>query len=259
MASRSAHGSITPAAVINKYLSVLTAKGISVGVIAKIGGYTYRSESDGDFFFFDIFSNWEEMLLQAFGNCTDTTGKSILDVFDQALKILKNYLVLNGVDSKDELESKFKKREEQKAEREKKYQQRSTRYSGGGNMVEAFVRTIVADIGQDFQRVNASKYDRFWDKDVEPHNWGLEIYAFTLATNRRFFVTDNNYIGLAPIKSQVGDEVCVLYGCSVPLVLRNSDNKVTLVGEAYAHGLIDGEAVSLKEEGILKETEWTIV
>ena len=51
-------------------------------------------------------------------------------------------------------------------------------------------------------------------------------------------------IGLGPAAATKGDIVAILYGCSVPVVLRKSgDGEVTLVGECYVHGLMAGAAI----------------
>ena len=53
--------------------------------------------------------------------------------------------------------------------------------------------------------------------------------------------------GLGPPKADIGDVVCILYGCSVPCILRKineeTDEHYILVGEAYIYGKMDGEAV----------------
>lgn len=50
--------------------------------------------------------------------------------------------------------------------------------------------------------------------------------------------------GLCPPKTKVGDFICILYGCTVPVVLREGrDGHMQLVGEAYVHGKMDGEAM----------------
>ncbi|KAI8943629.1 hypothetical protein NX059_001614 [Plenodomus lindquistii] len=101
----------------------------------------------------------------------------------------------------------------------------------------------------------------------------------TVTCNRKFFEarppvrdTDHNlgesrtaagnsgqYFGLAPPNTNVGDRVCILYGCSVPCILRprNFDasslpsQSYTFVGEAYVHGQMDGEAITmLSSEGL---------
>ncbi|KAK5991534.1 hypothetical protein PT974_09818 [Cladobotryum mycophilum] len=62
----------------------------------------------------------------------------------------------------------------------------------------------------------------------------------------------NQLFGLGPRDSEVGDKVCVLFGCTVPVILRpvksEADNSMyQLVGEAYVHGVMDGEAVLSRE------------
>ncbi|CZR68976.1 uncharacterized protein PAC_18877 [Phialocephala subalpina] len=54
--------------------------------------------------------------------------------------------------------------------------------------------------------------------------------------------------GLAPTSAQEGDLICILFGCSVPVILRRvgppDDHFYYLIGEAYVHGVMDGEALS---------------
>ena len=86
-------------------------------------------------------------------------------------------------------------------------------------------------------------------------------------SGRAFFVTGNNYMGLAPSISRPGDEVCILFGCPVPFIIRPLEVRklwmdtgemveqkhYVLVGESYAYGLMDGEALEdtrMKEEVI---------
>lgn len=54
-------------------------------------------------------------------------------------------------------------------------------------------------------------------------------------------------LGLAPKETEIGDWVCILHGCSVPVVLRAAEEPrvqglFTLIGEAYVHEVMDGEA-----------------
>jgi hypothetical protein len=58
---------------------------------------------------------------------------------------------------------------------------------------------------------------------------------------------DDYYLfGLGPPLSKNGDFVCILYGCSVPVILREMSPKghYILVGEAYVHGKMDSEAIT---------------
>jgi len=62
-----------------------------------------------------------------------------------------------------------------------------------------------------------------------------------------FFVSEGGYIGLCPCGALVGDLVCVVLGSEVPLVLRPKGEEYLLVGGAYVHGIMDGEAMAEAE------------
>jgi hypothetical protein len=84
--------------------------------------------------------------------------------------------------------------------------------------------------------------------------------------NRRFFECKmstapyRTLYGLCPRDTQVSDLVCILYGCSVPVVLRKAysgiEGAFELVGECYVHGMMDGEALELDKS--LPEVEFRI-
>ncbi|KAF4543274.1 Heterokaryon incompatibility protein [Lasiodiplodia theobromae] len=69
-------------------------------------------------------------------------------------------------------------------------------------------------------------------------------YCFCL---RRFFVTKNGYIGIGPACMQEGDKVCVLSGAIIPFIIRPDGDQHKLVGEAYVHGIMRGEACERHE------------
>jgi hypothetical protein len=50
---------------------------------------------------------------------------------------------------------------------------------------------------------------------------------------RRFFVTKRGYMGVGPSALTNGHLVCIIAGCSFPLVLRQVEEDYVLVGEAY--------------------------
>lgn len=86
--------------------------------------------------------------------------------------------------------------------------------------------------------------------------------------NRRTFQSkvDNDdevpLVGLIPQNGQVGDQLCILYGCSVPVVLRelpSSDDERCwqLIGDAYVDGFMDGEAIRPAATQNLKALEIT--
>lgn len=59
--------------------------------------------------------------------------------------------------------------------------------------------------------------------------------------------TSNNRMGLVPEETRKYDLVVIFLGCSIPVVLRPVRNCYKLIGEAYIHGIMEGEA--MREEG----------
>ena len=66
---------------------------------------------------------------------------------------------------------------------------------------------------------------------------------------RRLFETKfRHFLGLAPTAAQPGDRICILFSCSVPVVLRSVVVQETgskyykFIGECYVHGLMEAEA-----------------
>jgi hypothetical protein len=62
------------------------------------------------------------------------------------------------------------------------------------------------------------------------------------ATLRRGFVPSLGYLGLGPADTREGDIIAILFGADVPFILRKLPNgQYQVIGEAYAHGIMDGE------------------
>jgi hypothetical protein len=65
--------------------------------------------------------------------------------------------------------------------------------------------------------------------------------------NRQLIKTKRGYLGLAPEAAEKGDLVCILYGCNVPVVIREMEGGThELVGECYVHGMMDGAALAVQ-------------
>jgi hypothetical protein len=59
---------------------------------------------------------------------------------------------------------------------------------------------------------------------------------------RKPFRSKMGYVGLGPPDIRKGDVVCVFLGSDLPHILRKLDQSgYQLVGEAYVHGIMDGE------------------
>ncbi|KAK8249087.1 heterokaryon incompatibility protein-domain-containing protein [Phyllosticta capitalensis] len=64
------------------------------------------------------------------------------------------------------------------------------------------------------------------------------------------FRTCRGMIGIGPEEMRQGDCVWIIMGADLPFVLRPVDGRWSVVGEAYVHGVMDGEAM---EMGLEKE------
>ena len=66
----------------------------------------------------------------------------------------------------------------------------------------------------------------------------------TTLRGRTFFTTADGRIGVSARETQPGDQVCVILGCSLPLILRSTERgQYQIVGNCYVHGIMDGEAL----------------
>jgi hypothetical protein len=84
--------------------------------------------------------------------------------------------------------------------------------------------------------------------------------------NRRFFTAtttrpaDQSLFGLGPPGTDVGDFVCIFFGCSVPVIVREFEGGMKLIGEAYVYGKMEGEAIADLKAGNTfgRETEFEL-
>ena len=73
--------------------------------------------------------------------------------------------------------------------------------------------------------------------------------------------TDHAAIGLGQPDTREGDIVCILYGCTVPCMLRPRPNQsgdgldYDFVGECYVYGFMGGEAITMLEANELEQQE----
>jgi len=87
--------------------------------------------------------------------------------------------------------------------------------------------------------------------------WNRRIFKGTPWNRSGTTLSQNDELfGLAPQQARMGDKICLLYGCSVPVVLRECQGGVSrlcwldqktrsfyeIIGEAYVDGFMNGEA-----------------
>ncbi|KAL1857087.1 hypothetical protein Daus18300_010430 [Diaporthe australafricana] len=80
------------------------------------------------------------------------------------------------------------------------------------------------------QRVQSVIWDRTFFKTARLDALGRPLY------------------GLGPREAKAGDCICILHGCSVPVILKRVEDsgEWRLVGECFVYGLMDGEAMEIK-------------
>jgi len=69
-----------------------------------------------------------------------------------------------------------------------------------------------------------------------------------LSAGRRPFITATNFMGMGPSSTQEEDQVAIILGLDVPMILRKQDDGTyKIVGHAYVDQLMDGDAFHLPE------------
>lgn len=65
-----------------------------------------------------------------------------------------------------------------------------------------------------------------------------------VAIGRRPFRTSEGLFGIGPFEMAIGDRLYIISGAHVPYIMRPySQTVLQFIGEAYVHGIMDGEAV----------------
>ena len=60
----------------------------------------------------------------------------------------------------------------------------------------------------------------------------------------------HNFLALVPREARRRDLICIISGCSVPVVLRKrrKESGYAFVGKSYVHAMMDGEASEIKTQ-----------
>jgi hypothetical protein len=108
------------------------------------------------------------------------------------------------------------------------------------------------------------KFVEFMTSADRTELWNLEMELILLdvesgTRGRKLFRTENGYVGIGPSKCQGDDLVVVLLGGNMPYIIREAPSRsskqcFTVLGDAYVHGIMDGEAL-LTPDGSARELE----
>jgi Heterokaryon incompatibility protein (HET) len=89
----------------------------------------------------------------------------------------------------------------------------------------------------------------------DPHRYWLDIRQ--ACEGRSFCFTKNEHFALGPCVTEPRDLFYIIFGAKVPFILRKTEepSQYKLVGEAYVHGFMRGEAMQmLRDSEIYEET-----
>ena len=84
-----------------------------------------------------------------------------------------------------------------------------------------------------------------------------QVYRNQAYDSKKLCLTSKGCLGQVPHSTQIGDKVCIFLGSAVPHVLRKTgdDGFYRLLGTAYIHGIMQGEAmgeeVNVKAEKLI--------
>jgi hypothetical protein len=71
--------------------------------------------------------------------------------------------------------------------------------------------------------------------------------------HRRLFLTVDGRLGFGPPDCQRGDLICVVFSCRMPLIMRTYQECYELIGDAYVHGMMEGQEAPAWDLG----EQWT--
>jgi hypothetical protein len=129
-------------------------------------------------------------------------------------------------------------------------------YVTGGTKMEALQHTLCADLQwTDDTDLARGGFLTWPDAGAGQDRWAtfeLSPILKPVTRYRRLIKTSTAYLGIVSYDTLPGDIVCILFGGSLPMVLRPVDDHFLLVGLCYVHGIMDGEA--LQGADLKKET-----
>lgn len=137
-------------------------------------------------------------------------------------------------------------------------------------ILEAFIHTLLLGRISSRERLTKDDIEEIlcmepliaFSESKETEHLDKVCQAFEAGSKRRrLLVTEKGYIGSAPQTAEEGDILCVLFGCSVPVILRKFQDMESyeFIGECYLHDFMDAEAIAFQMKGVLKEDEFTLV
>ena len=134
-------------------------------------------------------------------------------------------------------------------------------YFAGETLLDAFLRTIVADVDLDAPGKRGGKAKLILDEEIMTaheiyrHNERISRYS----SCRRLAYSTKGYMALVSNQAKEDDVLCTFFGGTSLYLLRPKGDEYLLMGECYVHGLMDGEVLQLVQRGEAEMKLFTIV
>lgn len=105
----------------------------------------------------------------------------------------------------------------------------------------------------------ATEFGSRWNDGLAEYRARVVVLeSRSLFFRRRFFVSHSGLMGLVGEEALEGDMICILFGCSLPVVLRLVSDRFVYVGEAYVDGYMWGRAIEEFDDGAYKARTFEI-
>ncbi|KAL9597059.1 MAG: hypothetical protein Q9219_005388 [cf. Caloplaca sp. 3 TL-2023] len=125
-------------------------------------------------------------------------------------------------------------------------------------LLEAYVQTVIAGSEMD-RETGRIRRVRDIQRFIDPARGSIPPEAPSWLEGRAFAVSDLGYIALVPYQACVDDVIAVVQGSELPFILRPSQDKYLFIGQAYVHGIMDGEFWTSVEDGSVPLREIAII
>ncbi|KAL8825797.1 MAG: hypothetical protein Q9170_007657 [Blastenia crenularia] len=129
------------------------------------------------------------------------------------------------------------------------------------DLLEAYLMTLLADVLQDPCRGHDIRIPSVQGFIANSKSRGIglaEAISFRLE-GKAFAVSDLGFIALVPAEARATDLIALVQGSELPFILRRLESGFAFIGQAYVHGIMDGQVWSLVEDGSMPLEEISII
>ena len=187
-------------------------------------------------------------ILRTRGVCIGRVEK--IEVFNKSTRV-DTWPWVHGTDLK--LKSQLRAIEILADKTLERYYEHGSEESRENRFLEMFAggkQQLNSHLGRDYHkhwRYIWRKRTAFEEGTVSSYEWSLSDGSFCKVfgrlINRCVFTSVEGNLGLGPLDTQQDDLVCILYGCRLPVILRQADRFYTFIGPAYVDSAMNGEFV----------------